>query len=212
MKILYLAHSSFLVTSESGFKVITDPYGPDLGYRPPGVSADVILVSHAHRDHDNVSSVIGRSVVINSAGAHRAQETVFCGTLGSHGKSRGNIVIFTWEMDKVKLCHLGDLGEELSPEQVREIAPVDVLFVPVGGFYTIDAAGAREAAERLQARVVIPMHFLTGQLDRSRFPIAGVDHFIEGQKNVRHVRSSEVDISKAGLPAEREFLVMTNSR
>ncbi|MFH0800968.1 MAG: MBL fold metallo-hydrolase [bacterium] len=217
MKILYLAHASFLITSESGFKVITDPYGPDLGYRLPNKSADVVLVSHDHHDHNNISSVIGRTTVLNGAGTHRVGEAAFRGILGSHGGSRGQVILFTWEMDGLKLCHLGDLGTTLSPEQVREIGAVDVLFVPVGGHYTLDAAGAHEVAGQLQARVVIPMHFLTGQIDRTRFPIEGVERFTEGRKNVRRVRTSEVDLSSASLPnvGANDYspliLVLTNS-
>lgn len=211
MNILYLAHASFLITSESGFKVLTDPYGPDLGYRLPNKSADVVLVSHDHHDHNYFSSVIGRTTVLNGAGTHRVGETLFHGVLGSHGGARGQVILFTWEMDGLRLCHLGDLGTTLSPEQVREIGAVDVLFVPVGGHYTLDAAGAHEVAGQIQARVVIPMHFLTGQIDRTRFPIEGVERFMEGRKNVRRVRTSEVDLLAASLPKERELLVLTNS-
>jgi len=211
MNILYLAHASFLITSENGFKVLTDPYGAGLGYRLPNKSADVVLVSHDHHDHNNISSVNGRTTVLNGAGTHHVGEIIFRGILGSHGGSRGPVILFTWEMDGIKLCHLGDLGTTLSPEQVRELGAMDVLFIPVGGHYTLDAAGAHEVAEQLQARVVIPMHFLTGQIDRARFPIEGVERFTEGRKNVRLVRTSEADLFAASLPKERELLVLTNS-
>ncbi len=111
-------------------------------------------------------------------------------------------------MDGVRVCHLGDLGHELDSNQMAEIGNVDVLLVPVGGFYTIDAKEATKVCEKLKPRLVIPMHYKT---DKSSYPIAGVDDFLKGRKNVRRLGVSEIEIKKEQLPAIMETLVLEHA-
>ena len=108
-------------------------------------------------------------------------------------------------MDGVKVCHAGDLGHVLSDEQVTEMGKVDVLLIPVGGFYTIDAKAANQVCDQLKPRVIIPMHYKTDKLD---FPIAGVDEFLRGKSSVTRLDSSEVELKSGELPAITQIMVL----
>ena len=169
MRIKWLGHACFLITSKDGTKIIIDPYsvGGGIDYPPIYESADVVLVSHGHGDHSNVSAVRGEPEVIKGSGIKTAKGIQFKSVATYHddsrGKQRGANSVFCFNLDDIMLCHLGDLGHVLDTEQVREIGGVDVLFIPVGGFYTIDAGEAGIVCEQLAPKIVIPMHYKTPQ-------------------------------------------------
>jgi L-ascorbate metabolism protein UlaG (beta-lactamase superfamily) len=209
MKIKWLGHASFLITSDSGVKIITDPYAPDdrLHYGEINESADIVTVSHDHFDHGNVAAVKGSPQVVK--GDAEIKGIKFSGTATFHdnagGRERGKNTILCFEVDGVKVCHLGDLGHELTAEQVAAIGAVDVLIVPVGGFYTIDASVASKVVGQLKPRVVIPMHFKN---ERCNFPIAGVDDFLRGKKDISQPDASEVEFRAAELPPTTQIIVL----
>jgi L-ascorbate metabolism protein UlaG (beta-lactamase superfamily) len=162
MKIRYLGHACFEVTSQSGVKVITDPY-TKVGYElPKGLTADILTISHGHFDH-NFTQAIDANHLVNKEGEYSIEGVEIRGVLSYHdahmGALRGENVIYIVKMDGVTLCHMGDIGEECSEELAEEIGKIDVLFIPVGGTYTVDALGAKKHIERLQPKVVIPMHY-----------------------------------------------------
>ncbi len=209
MKIKWLGHASFLITSDSGTRIITDPYicGGGLRYDEIKEAADVVTVSHDHFDHNNVASVGGNPQVIKEPG--EAKGIKFEGVPTYHdasgGSERGNNTIFCMDIDGVRVCHLGDLGHPLSDQQVANIGKVDVLLIPVGGFFTIDAKVASEVCDRLSPRVIIPMHYKN---EKCEFPISGVDDFLAGKGNVRKLDSSEAEFKAGALPAETEIVVL----
>lgn len=202
MKIKWLGHSSFLITSQNGTRIITDPYtvGSGISYGQIEESADVVLVSHGHGDHSNAAAVKGNPQVLREPGAQTVKGVEFrripCFHDEANGSKRGANVISCFALDGLKVCHLGDLGHPLTTEQVRQIVPVDVLFIPVGGFYTIDAATARQVCDQLNPKVVIPMHYKT---EKCGYPIAGVDDFLKGREGVSRVGKSEVELTAAKL-------------
>jgi L-ascorbate metabolism protein UlaG (beta-lactamase superfamily) len=211
MKVKWLGHSCFLVTSKGGLRIIIDPYavGAGINYAPIEETADIVVVTHGHGDHSNVSAVRGGPEVVEGSGTKTAQGIQFRGVAsyhdGSHGAQRGPNTVFCFTIDDIKLCHTGDLGHVLSTGQVNEIGAVDVLFVPVGGFYTIDAPVASQVCDQLKPKVVIPMHFKT---PRCAYPIAGVEDFLKGKKNVRKVSGSEVEFEREILPAAIEIVLL----
>jgi L-ascorbate metabolism protein UlaG (beta-lactamase superfamily) len=211
MKIKWLGHACFLITSKDGTRVITDPYavGGGINYSPIKETADVVVVSHGHGDHSNVSAVQGKPEVIKGEGIKTAKNVQFRGIASYHdayqGEQRGTNTVFCFTIDNIRLCHSGDLGHVLSSEQVSKIGAVDILFVPVGGFYTIDASVASQVCEQLKPNIVIPMHFKT---PKCAYPIAGVEDFLKGKKNVRTVGDSEVDIERERLPSATEILLL----
>lgn len=209
MKIKWLGHATFLITSDSGVKIIADPYEPNdkLRYGEINESADIATVSHDHSDHSNVAAVKGNPQVVK--GDAEIKGIKFKGIPSSHdatgGKDRGSNTIFCFEVDGVKVCHLGDLGHELTAEQVAETGAVDVVLLPVGGFFTIDAAVASRVAEQLKPKVIIPMHFKNNKCD---FPISGVDEFLRGKKDISQPDASEVEFKAGELPSATRVIVL----
>jgi len=209
MKIKWLGHASFLITSDSGTKIITDPYtaGSGLRYGEIKESADVVTVSHEHFDHNNVASVGGNPEVVKGDAGAKGIEFKGVSTYhdASEGKERGSNTIICFEVDGMRVCHLGDLGHPLSDKDVAEVGKVDILLAPVGGFFTIDAKVASEVCSKLNPRVVIPMHFKNDRLD---FPISGVDDFLQGKEGVTKLDSSEGEFKAGELPTTTQIMVL----
>lgn len=211
MKIKWLGHACFLITSRDGVRIITDPYavGGGINYSPIKETADVVVVSHDHDDHNNVSVVKGTPQIVKGSGTKTARGIQFRGIDTYHdtsqGTQRGPNTVFCFTIDDTKLCHLGDLGHVLSPGQVNEIGAVDILFVPVGGFYTINASVASHVCDQLKPKIAIPMHFKTPDC---AFPLASVEDFLKGKKDVRQVEDSEVDFEQEELPAATKIVLL----
>lgn len=210
MKIKWLGQAAFLITSDSGIKIITDPFAPNerLTYDEINESADVVTVSHGHSDHSNIAAVRGNPKVLRETG--EAREIKFNAILAYHddtgGSKKGSINIFCFEVDGLRVCHLGDLGHLLSDKQVAELGRVDILLIPVGGNFTIDARLAAEICGRLSPRVIIPMHYRNERCPN--FPIATVDDFLEGKKGVKKLDASEVEFKPGKLPATTRIIVL----
>jgi L-ascorbate metabolism protein UlaG (beta-lactamase superfamily) len=211
MKIKYLAHASFLITSDSGVRIITDPYeNRGMKYGAIRETADIVSVSHEHGDHNNSGAVQGNPKVMRTGGEVKGIKIKAVGTAHDDkgGSQRGKNTVFCFDVDGVNVCHAGDLGHELSDEQVKALGKVDVLLVPVGGFFTIDAKTAGKVVEQLKPSVIIPMHFLTDKMD---FPISGVDDFLKDKSNVTRSEASELEIKAGQLPARPQIIVLKHS-
>ena len=212
MKIKWLGHACFVITSDTGIKIITDPYvtGGGLSYGEIEESADIVTVSHEHGDHNNVSAVQGNPRVVR--GTAELKGIRFKGIPTYHddvgGKSRGGNTILSFEVDRIRVCHLGDLGHQLSAQQVAELGSVDILLIPVGGFFTIDAKVASQVCNQLAPKLVIPMHYKTNKCE---FPIASVDEFIRGKKDVSRLDASEVEFKQGELPASTQIIVLKSA-
>jgi len=214
MKVKWLGHSCFLITSETGLRIITDPYstGGGISYSAVNEAADIVTVSHNHRDHNNITAVKGKPEVITGNGTKTAKGIEFKGIASHHdeskGKERGVNTIFCFTVDGIKLCHLGDLGHELSREEIAQIGNVDLLLIPIGGFFTIDARVASKVAGDLKPKVILPMHYKTPKCD---FPITGVEDFLAGKKNVKKLNSSETEFKAGKLPETTEIVVLQSA-
>lgn len=214
MKIKYLGHSSFVITSDTGVKIITDPYvtGGAISYGKIEESADIVIVSHDHSDHNNVAAVRGNPKPVRGAVTTEIKGIEFKGIPSYHddagGRQRGKNTIFCFEVDGIKVCHLGDLGHQLSAQQVTELGKVDILLIPVGGCVTIDAKVAGQVGDKLMPRVIIPMHYKTG---KCALPIAGVDEFLRGKKEVSRLDASEVKFKQEELPAHTQIIVLKSA-
>ncbi len=208
--------SMFVLTSRQGTSILIDPYRGILGYRVPDpaeIDVAAVTVSHEMPDHDNVE-VGGDAVVLRGLTDdgwaeidERPAEDIRIRTVasfhdGSEGAELGRNAIFVFEVSDLRIVHLGDLGQPLSQDQIDAIGPVDVLLVPVGGTFTIDAAGATEVVEQLGPRVVIPIHYGTEALT---FQLDPVDVFLEG-KQVEE-QGSTVLLDANALPAPGDAVV-----
>ena len=214
MKIVWLGHAAFLIISESGKKILTDPYEAGsydgaLAYKPIEEEADVVTVSHQHADHYDPKGLKGHPEIVIGSGTQTAAGFTFKGISTFHdpssGTERGENTIFVFDVDGISLCHLGDLGHDLNEDCISEIGQVDVALVPVGGLYTINANEATELLRTMNPKIAIPMHYKTKACN---FPIAAVDDFLKGKENVEQVGSSEIILTKDKLPSEMHIKVL----
>ncbi|MDI6871766.1 MAG: MBL fold metallo-hydrolase [Bacillota bacterium] len=204
MEIQWYGHSCFRLSSQAGFTVVTDPFDQSVGYPRPTFSADLVTTSHDHFDHNHYRIVQGAPKLANRPG------TVAPGELASgvgvrgvasfhdevEGRRRGPNTIFLFELDGVRVAHLGDLGHRLSVKQVAEIGPVDVLLVPVGGTYTIDAQGAFEVCQAVQPKIAVPMHYKT---DVCRVDLGPVEPFLRLCPKVERPNTNRLTLTAEGL-------------
>ena len=210
MKIKYLGHASFMITSNDGTRIITDPYqtSADLTYGEIEESAEIVTVSHGHFDHSNVAAVRGSPEVVR--GSAKIKGIDFKGIPSYHddagGTKRGGNTIFCFEVDGVRVCHLGDLGHQLSDKQVTELGEVDILLVPVGGHFTLDARVATEVCDQIKPKVIMPMHW---NYKWSLPQIASVDVFLQGKTSVDRLDTSEMEFKQGELPAGTRIIVLT---
>lgn len=214
MKIKWYGHAAFNLTTQDGTRIIIDPYqsgafGGALSYGKIQDEADIVLISHDHDDHNYTKDIKGKYVIINSAGEKTIKNVKIKAIPAYHdpskGSERGKNLIFVIEADGLKVAHAGDLGHTLSKDTVKEIGTIDILLLPVGGFYTIDPREATKVMEDIRPLVTIPMHFKT---DKCNFPIVNVDEFTKNKKNVKKLDSTEVTITKETLPKESEIYVL----
>lgn len=217
MRIQYLGHASFLLTTNAGTRIVTDPVDPDgypgsLNYKKFNEPADIITVSHEHMDHFSLGVIEGSPIIIKGNGKFLAREVEFVGVETFHdesrGAQRGRNTVFVINVDDLIIAHMGDLGHVLTADQAAEIGAVDIALIPVGGYYTIDAKQAQKVAEQVEARVVIPMHYKT---DSCNFPIEGVERFLNHKSNVRRLESSYLDVTKESLPQQQEIVVLEHA-
>ena len=171
MKLTWLGHSCFLL-EQDGYRLVTDPYTGVEGYPSLSVSAHAVWCSHHHFDHDAVDAVTALPPV-KSPFTVREVETCHD---EQGGALRGSNTVRVFTAGGVSVAHLGDLGHQLSAEQLDAIGSVDAVLVPVGGVYTVDAAGAKAVCDALHPRCVIPMHFHHAPYGLPN--VAGVEHFL----------------------------------
>lgn len=217
--IRYYGHSFFLLTA-GGLRIAIDPYG-DIGYPMPEVEGDVVLVTHEHRDHNNVSLVRGARRVLRGLTEggrdwakiyERIEGTLFYAVPSFHddqfGAARGLNSIFVIETGGLRIAHLGDLGQpRLSDGVLRAIGRVDILMIPVGGApFTIGAREATEIAAQIRPRLIIPMHYRTAA--RPDWPGTDERPFLEGKPSVRRLGGHTLTVARDQLPATTQIVVM----
>lgn len=210
LQVRWHGHSCFEITDD--IKIVTDPHdGRSIGIPTPHVVGDIILVSHDHYDHNSVKTV-GKenSKVITDDRKRNISDVEIKGIPSfhdqSHGEKRGKNIIFKFTLDDISFCHLGDLGHELDDETSEKIGDIDILFIPVGGNFTIDADQAWLVVDKLKPKIVVPMHYKIGGLS---IPIEGVEGFLEKKQHKIFKVGNEVEINKDDLPEELEIWTFT---
>lgn len=180
MRITWHGHSCFRIVTKNT-TIITDPFSKDIGLKPPHHEADIVLVSHDHYDHNNISALRGSPFVINSPGEYELKEIAISGINSFHdtkqGKERGVNTIFVVEAENIKICHLGDLGQkDLTSEQIEDLGEIDILMIPVGGVYTIDSEEAAAVIGQIEPKIVIPMHY---KIPKLSIKLQGAEDFLK---------------------------------
>lgn len=209
LRMEWLGHAMFLLEDGAGHRVVTDPFGEGVGYDLPDVEADIVLVSHDHFDHANVEIVKGDPQVVRTPGPHEVGGLSFTGFETYHdasgGSERGDNIIYRWNMQGLTLVHLGDLGHPLEGKMVEDLARPDILFVPVGGTFTIDDSQAEKVVRDLEPRIAIPMHFSN---DACGFPIKTEEPFVSRFDKVEREGKNPVYLSGDLMPQPTTILVM----
>ncbi len=206
MQIEYFGHACFRFTSQNGTSVVIDPF-EKIGYElKKGLTASVLLLSHAHYDHSYREGVDAKYVLT------KAEKTIVCGIPiegvacfhdEKQGALRGENIAFCFCLDGLRVCHLGDLGERDVEAVCKRLPWIDVLCIPVGGKYTIDGKKAKEYVDKLSPRWAIPMHYKTPD---SAIDIAGVEKFLSQYKK-EEILQVEGEIT---LPIEKTQIIHMN--
>jgi len=212
MEIKYFGHSCFLLRDKNATLLI-DPFSPEVGLKLPRIATDIVTVTHDHYDHNNTGIVQAKMreepFIIKGPGEYEVSGVSIFGVATYHdnslGKERGRNTIYIIIMDGIRLAHLGDLGHVLTDEQLEEVNGVDILFIPTGGIYTLDAKEAVEVIGQIEPRVVIPMHY---QLPGLKIKLNPVEDFLKemGLKEIKPL--DKLVISRERLPEEREVVVL----
>jgi len=209
MQILWKGQACFSITvqrtKQEQVKVVIDPFDPSfIGLKMPSLEADIALSTHEHADHNNIKTLKGEPFVITGPGEYEVKDVFIQGISSFHddvqGKERGLNTIFVIEVEGMRLCHLGDLGQqELTGEQVGQIGNIDILFVPVGGTYTIDGKQAAKIVGQIEPRVVIPMHYALPGL---KVKLAKVDDFLAVMGAKGEEAQGKLSMKMRDLPTE----------
>ncbi len=217
----WIGHSCFLLTTPGGANVLIDPLPADLGYPGADLPAiDLVLVTHEHSDHNNVELAPGHPQIVRGSAAlgwHPAVlriKDVEIRVIGgayhdeSQGADRGRTAIFSLQTGGVRIVHLGDLGHRLDTNLIAQCSRHDVVCIPIGGHFTIDAEAARDVVGTLRPSIVIPMHYRTDRL-RPDFSISGLDEsgFLTDVE-VDRAATPSIELSAAALPATQRILVL----
>ncbi len=211
MIITWQGHSCFKIQDKQGsdgITLVTDPFGKGTGLKTPNFEADIITVSHDHEDHNNTEALRGKAFIVDCPGEYDFKGVLIEGIDSYHdekeGAERGKNTIYRIEIDDISISHLGDLGHSLDSSQLEKLAGTDILLIPVGGKYTIDAKKAVEVISQIEPRIVIPMHYKTDDL---KIDIDGLDKFIK-EIGIEPTYEEKLKISKKDLPQEDMELVV----
>jgi len=209
MKIKWFGHACFFITSSNGVRILTDPFDHTVGYEVPSVETDIVTTSHDHYDHNNVALVKGNYIHISNPGKFLEKGIEIIGVETFHdekeGTKRGKNIIFKFNVDGIRVCHCGDLGHVLSYEQVEKLGEVDVLLVPVGGTFTVNAVKAWEVVKQLKPVITIPMHFKTEVVG---LPIEGVGSFLSVAGKGLKTGKQEIELDKSNLSSFKGVVVL----
>jgi L-ascorbate metabolism protein UlaG (beta-lactamase superfamily) len=211
MTITWLGQSCFKIQS-GDVTLVTDPYSAEVGFKLPRLTADIVTVSHDHFDHNNIDGVSGENgapFIISSPGEFEVKGVFVYGNSFWHdkseGKERGSSIAYCIETEGISLAHLGDLGHTLNEEQIEKLNGIDILFVPVGGKYTLGASEAVEIINELEPRLVIPMHY---KIPGLKSDVETVDKFLKEMGASKAERLPKLKISKKDLPQEETRVVV----
>lgn len=215
MEITFIGHSCFKIKGKD-VSLVIDPYDSKIGYKLPKLEADVTLITHNHFDHNNFQAVNGTKLLINGPGEYETHGVLIHGVRTFHddkeGVERGDQTIYIIDIEDLTIVHLGDIGHELTKDALEKISRVDVLMIPVGGNYTINAKTAAQVISSLEPGYVIPMHYQTPDLTGVS-GLETLDKFLK-EMGIEGAPKQEDKLklgSKSDIPEETEVIVLKPS-
>lgn len=202
MVITWLGQACFKIQS-GNLVLVVDPFAKEVGFTPPRFRADIVLITHPHYDHANSESLTGDPFVATGPGEYEIKETYIKGIQTFHdsveGKERGTNTIYRIELEDFKIAHLGDFGEkEMRNETLEELGDIDILMLPVGGKYTIDAKEAARVVKQIEPRIVIPMHY---KIPGLKIGLEGAEAFLK-EFDVKTSPQEKLVLKKKDLAGE----------
>jgi L-ascorbate metabolism protein UlaG (beta-lactamase superfamily) len=212
MDITYLGHSSFKLKGKTA-SVITDPFSPEMvGLKYPKVSADIVTVSHDHKDHNQADLVKDTRMVINTPGEYEIMGISIIGIPTFHddkkGALRGKNTIFVIEIEDIRVAHLGDLGHVLSEKTIDKIGEVDILLIPIGGEYTINPSQSAQIVRDMEPNIAIPMHYKVDGMDEKTFGKLSDEKSFLAEVGYMVERTDKLVIKKVSLEEEKKVVVI----
>ena len=207
MEITWLGHSCFRLRGRD-LAVVTDPFGKGLGYPPLKLTADVLTVSHAEPNHAAHDAVTGSPRLVDRPGEYEIGGAMIRG-VATRGHDGARNTAFLITLDDVVVCHLGDLAQVLSADQVATLKDPDVLLIPVGGHCTIGASQAAEVVSQLEPRLVVPMHYKT---PAAALPLDPLDRFCSELAAIEATPQPKLSVTRSALPDETGQLVVLDYR
>ncbi|WP_026487041.1 MBL fold metallo-hydrolase [Caldanaerobius polysaccharolyticus] len=213
MKIKHIAHSCFYIEAD-GKRIVTDPFDSSLGFSMPEIYADIVTSSHGHFDHNYIEGIKGNPESVTTSGDHNVKGVDIVGVQVFHDKEKGairginNVYVFKG-LEGINVCHMGDLGHILSFDDLQAIGPVDVLMIPVGGYFTIEPDEAVYVTKQINPKIVIPMHYSSEETKKHKeynLPIKPVDEFLNLIGDAQFM--DELVISKGVLPEKMQVVVL----
>lgn len=203
VNIRWFGHSMWKIWTDD-VSIITDPFA-DIGYPlPQNECADIVLISHDHFDHNNYKLIKGNPRIIREPGEHSIQGINFLLLPVWHddcrGRKRGVNHLMKFRLADLNFLHCGDLGHLPEEDVLVQLGKVDVIFLPVGGFFTIDAKTACQIVQKLSPRLIFPMHYSTPAID---FPIDPVDNFLKIAGKYSKIDEHTFTISEADLKQKK---------
>ncbi|MEZ4358205.1 MAG: MBL fold metallo-hydrolase [Eubacteriales bacterium] len=212
MLIEWYGHACFRLKLTNGLKITIDPFDETVGFPQPHIETDIALISHHHFDHSCADSLTGNYEIIDKPGEYEKGGIKISGVKTFHDKKKGALrgenIIFKIQAEGLIICHLGDLCEEITDELVRKIGHADVLMVPVGGVYTINAEEAVSLIDKLEPNIALPMHY---RINQSNIPVDSIHSLIEQATGVFDVSKSGknyLDISKQKLKKRTRIIIL----
>lgn len=212
MTITWYGHSCFKILNSGGqLAIIIDPFDKGIGLNPPRSAADIVLVTYDHPDHNNIKTIAGQPIIVNSPGEYEIKGVKIIGLSSFHdkkfGQEKGGNIIYLIELDKIRLCHLGDFGQEnLTNEQIEAIGQIDILMIPIGGVFTIGAREALKISEQLEPSIIIPMHY---KLPGLKVKLGDLRDFLKERGVDKKTAVDKLTLKKKDLAGkEMEIVVM----
>jgi len=212
MLIEWYGHSCFRIALENGKKIVFDPFDHTVGYEQPKIEANYVLESHQHFDHNSPDTLKGNFEIIKAPGEYNFEGLQVKGHETFHDKEqgalRGKNIIFTLQAEGIVVCHMGDIGSVPSEELYEKIGPVDILMIPIGGNYTIDAKEAFEIINRMQPNITLPMHYKTMQTDMDIETIYPFLELATGYFDISRNGANSITVTKDQLKKRSRITVL----
>ncbi len=221
MQITWLGHACFKIQARNNgdnITIITDPFDNSIGLKITKQSADIVTISHQHYDHNNLGAIKlirnnkdkEGAFLIETPGEYEIKGIFIQGIPSFHdkeqGAKRGINTIYRFEVEGMSLAHLGDLGHILDDEQLEKLQGIDIVFIPVGGKYTIDGKEAVEVIQQIEPRIVIPMHY---KIPNLKIDIDKVDNFLK-EIGLKGESLDKLKILKKDLPQDKMKVILLN--